>query len=802
MTIKRLKSRLFIIVLFFLLTISYTSAQDLVKDAGQDGLMKTVSYDVARFTDVRDKKLSDVMKKMPGISTSDYSGSLFFMYNGMSIEKIYVNGLDVLEGNFQPVYNLKPEDVEALEMTENHVSIEIMRGKQYSNAASINVVLKESAKGKWSGSIKGMLGATPLLGTTDINVLNLGPSVSTTVMVKADNTGLDFSGPLHGYGDYGSASDTYNEDAYAGLEGVSGGFDYNLRKFLDVEPSLAPLSSERVRFNRSSIAEVGRTYKLSHDYQLNVQLTLHSNRLTANSLDETTYFRGENTDIYYLTDESAKMHQYDIQSSATLLSNTDKQFLRNQLIFNHRRIDMKKDITGTNPNLHDMHTNPIYLKNSFHLKRLVGDHVLSVEMLTGYNTRPQNLDMERNEDNESLVSKQNIKSYSAYMDLGAKYDIIINDNLNFTLNAGGAYNSRNLKTHYLESFSQEQAKPLDENLSILNFYGGASLTYITDKFQGTVGVPMYFGAYDWIGEKDNVFCALPQFELKYDVSSRFSVMGIFNMNQLPMDRKRIHAAAVVQDFKQVQKGYPNISKSNQLESAITATYRNPEHSIFANGKVGYGLYKNPFFPVYEQDGQWVVSAYYPVKGKEGNKELYVINGDISKGISYLKGKIGIAVSYDKQNAKMLMGGEFMPYSYQSYTISPYINGRLASWCNMIYRLDYSTDKMEASYGNKLTHSYKQTMEFIVSPSEKLNFSLLGEHYYTEFSDDLSKHLVLLDLKAEYTLSPRWQLLLSATNILNQDTYNYTLIESESYKRSFTSYSIRPRNILFGVFYKF
>ena len=62
MTIKRLKSRLFIIVLFFLLTISYTSAQDLVK------------------------------------------------------------------------------------------------------------------KGKWSGSIKGMLGATPLLGTTDINVLNRGTS--------------------------------------------------------------------------------------------------------------------------------------------------------------------------------------------------------------------------------------------------------------------------------------------------------------------------------------------------------------------------------------------------------------------------------------------------------------------------------------------------------------------------------------------------------------------------------------------------------------------------------------------------
>lgn len=45
-----------------------------------------------------------------------------FTYNGMPVETIYMNGADVLEGNYQPVYNLKPENVEKLEITEKIVN--------------------------------------------------------------------------------------------------------------------------------------------------------------------------------------------------------------------------------------------------------------------------------------------------------------------------------------------------------------------------------------------------------------------------------------------------------------------------------------------------------------------------------------------------------------------------------------------------------------------------------------------------------------------------------------------------------
>ena len=143
-----------LIILLLLMTTLPLCAQEMVKAVKEDGLEKTVSYDVAKFLDVRDKKLEDVLRKMPGVQLQDFEGYIWISYNGRDVDKIYVNGMDILEGNYQPVYNMKPEDVERLEITENHTAIRIMKGREYNNTAAINVVLKKG-ESDWSGSIKG-----------------------------------------------------------------------------------------------------------------------------------------------------------------------------------------------------------------------------------------------------------------------------------------------------------------------------------------------------------------------------------------------------------------------------------------------------------------------------------------------------------------------------------------------------------------------------------------------------------------------------------------------------------------------
>ena len=181
-----------------------------------------------------------------------------------------------------------------------------------------------------------------------------------------------------------------------------------------------------------------------------------------------------------------------------------------------------------------------------------------------------------------------------------------------------------------------------------------------------------------------------------------------------------------------------------------------------------------------------------------------LRGDISKGIESLKGKIGVSVNGSLSNASMTRNGADIPYTSTDLSVGPYINGRLTSWWNVNYNLNFRTNRMKMDDEDTASKSkgYTQTLEMIFDPWQKLNFSILAEHYYTEFMDDVSKHLVLWDVKAEYNINDKWQLIIDAMNILNQKTYNYTLADSEKFTKSYTAYKIRPRNILISLFYKF
>lgn len=110
--------------------------------------------------------------------------------------------------------------------------------------------------------------------------------------------------------------------------------------------------------------------------------------------------------------------------------------------------------------------------------------------------------------------------------------------------------------------------------------------------------------------------------------------------------------------------------------------------------------------------------------------------------------------------------------------------------------------MDDSSAAFVFHDYNHSLEMIFSPWNKFNFSILGDHYHTEFSDDLTKNLVLFDCKAEYNLTDNLQLILSAKNILNQKSYNLTIEDTDMFSKSFSSYDIRPRNVLLSLYYKF
>ena len=766
--------RILIIPLIIFLSSHPSLAQHMVSASDDQGLEKSVKYDVSSFTDTRDRKLEDVMKKMPGLSNNDWG----FWYNGMYVEKFYVNGQDILGDDKSAVLSMKPEEVDYIEIIENHVTQKVMKGIQYSDNAAINIVLKDSAHSGWSGAVKAGGGVSPGLYNLDLSAINLG-DITNSVLVKADNTGLEFGGG----------------GAYGGYKG--------LPQFLNVSPSLAPLSDQRVRFNNSVRGDVGTNIRLSEDYSLNIQLSYDTDRIEAKSYDETTYYLDKGEIVVDETGEDAISSQKNLSANVILLSNTEKQYLQNTLTFNSTWRDVDKLITGSFPSDQNVRTSPVKVSNTLEYKLPVGKDILSIDSSIEFRARPEHLVIDRSED----IFTQNIDSRAANADIYATYSVNMGK-VNASLKAGGFGYTRQLDMEM--SGAAEMDDALNEStLNNLMLLSEASVTYISDKLQVQASLPLKWGSYELIDHvgNDNMEGTRtyfsPSLSMKYQASDKLAFTGDLSSSQSEVGRGRMYPGLVFKDFRSASRGIPVIRGDNEKNLEGGVSYRLAESSLFVSGNIGRTWSRPAFISVMDFSSNYIISGFE--EAPEGYRDITTtVEGDISKGISALKGKIGLGVNGEFSTSSIIRNKALIPYSYRSISLNPNINGRLFSWLNLIYSLDidWNHAKMEGEDVSSHSKGYTQNMELIFSPWEKFNFSFLAEHYYTEFTDDDVKHLVLSDFKAEYALSPTWVIMTAVTNILDQETYNYTLVDNDRFSKSYTSYGIRPRNILLSLYHKF
>ena len=115
----------------------------------------TITYQVSQIRGESDYVLEDVLRRLPGVSI-DTEGMI--SYQGKPINKFYIEGLDMLGGRYSLASkNLRAEDISSVQVYENHQPLKVLQGVERSEAAALNIRLKQSAKRRPIGY--GALGA-------------------------------------------------------------------------------------------------------------------------------------------------------------------------------------------------------------------------------------------------------------------------------------------------------------------------------------------------------------------------------------------------------------------------------------------------------------------------------------------------------------------------------------------------------------------------------------------------------------------------------------------------------------------
>ena len=180
---------------------------------------------------------------------------------------------------------------------------------------------------------------------------------------------------------------------------------------------------------------------------------------------------------------------------------------------------------------------------------------------------------------------------------------------------------------------------------------------------------------------------------------------------------------------------------------------------------------------------------------------WFVAGGASINIDALRGQAGVDVQWQTTRLESIQQGEPMPYRLATLTLSPRFNLRLARWFNTEYRLNYRRSVLGIEQQERsVQHSFDQQLQLHFAPTRQLVIRLTGEHYYTQLTSTQRKHLVLIDASLGWKVGERWELTLTATNLLDRDSYTYTLFDGPS--SSSYRYAIRPRNLLLGASWRF
>jgi hypothetical protein len=112
----------------------------------------TIVYNADSFTNGDERKLGDVMKKLPGVEVND-DGEI--QVEGKTVSKVMVEGKDFFDGDSKlATKNIPADAVDKVEVLRNYNEVDQMRGlgNDRDNVA-INIKLKEGKKNFWFGEV-------------------------------------------------------------------------------------------------------------------------------------------------------------------------------------------------------------------------------------------------------------------------------------------------------------------------------------------------------------------------------------------------------------------------------------------------------------------------------------------------------------------------------------------------------------------------------------------------------------------------------------------------------------------------
>lgn len=759
----------------------------------------TIVYNVDSYKDGTEKKLEDLLKKLPGVEIDENNGLI--KYRGTPIETITIEGDNLFDYNYTiGTKNINIDLVKEIEAIENYSENSLLKGIEQSNKVALNLKLK-NRKTDVSGNIDFGTGdfsnskKTPI--KVGVNLLGINKFYKSFAVLAQNNIGLNLS-PFNYFSNQINLEQIREQEYYAE----------------ETIPTLnlPDVTSENLsNINNQFFSNFNSIFNFSEQLKTKINLfyikdEINSNQFSENSfnINNETFTAFDNLFIkknpfQYRGDIELKL----ITSKSSLLqyniSLRDETINTNQTIFSNQENDFISSLTSKNK----------FLKQHVqYTKKLTDKKAIQIDLLHSTNSLNQYFSITPSLFNTSETDRslQNNNTKKHYLDFkGTLLAAKINDNYSFTF---GASLSKEPFQSVLGSQNNTSTLPVENGINNLEYkqnvvYSLGSYHWKFKKLKIATNYSLKFldQNLDLIENSTSVDSDLFIFEPSLNLSYKLNRISFLNIN-MGLNRntntiQNLFPNSILINNRILLNNLPNLTLQknqsiglsydkndlfNQLEISLGINYVKQQGGFFSNSLIN-------------ANSLIVENFFSPEKTENLN-----INMNFSKLIPVLKTTLKINSTYSVYNFINIVNSSELRNNKSNYiTNQIFLKTAFASKINFENKTNYiyQDTKNENLFKSA---SFQNKLKIIVKPSKQVYGDFTIDYFIPNLEKKTNDYSFLSTKIWYKPKNKNWEANFSGTNLLNLKEFGQ--FNSNDISTSVSSINLLNRLFLLNFSYSF
>jgi hypothetical protein len=772
----------------------------------------TIVYNSDSFTNGTERKLGEVLQKLPGVEVNE-DGDV--QVEGKTVEKIMVNGKDFFEGDTRlATKNIPANAISKVEVLRNYNNVSQLKGLgNDQDRIAINIRLKEGKESFWFGDGTAAVG----YGGLDERYL-----IQPKAFYYSDNLSVNILTDLNNLGE-----PAFTSRDYFRFTGQRRGNTRQNNGSINVgtASNFSPIQSARATNVESKFAALNTIWNASPKLDIKAFAIFADTETAAASLNRNIFIESGLEEIRTTdTDQSTQAGIFklgaDFKPSATLSFDYDGQInitkevsstaTLSQSVRGNEEIDQVQD---QNPYTFDQSLNAYYTlgeKNVFSfegrfvnqeedpffnaVRDLVGiDDPEPFTSLGLTNADPYNLNQSR------LVRTNKLDAKLDYW-----YVLDKKSNINFT--AGTTFSNQSYSSNIFQILDNGDRNELtdasvvndDVQFDFRDLYAAVHYKFITGKWTFTPGATLHsFQTQDVQNGEENTLGIerlLPDLNVRYDFRSSESLNFDYQQNVSFNDIDSYAEGLVLRGFNSLQSGNNQLQGSIRDQVSFNYNNFNMFNYTFINAGVTYSkerdaINSNTLLNTINQQSTFINSIF-------ANESL---NGYASYGREIWKIQPRISGNWGYSSFNNIINSQYRESINltQNYSLTARSNFQKGVNFNLSYRLGLSDFDNAGIENNSVTNTYGIDLDWQIGK----RWFVRGEYDYNVFTatGGVENDFDFLNAVIRYKKpESKWEYSLIAKNILDRDARvnnNFGQIVTST-----SSTFVLPRYVYFQVLF--